>query len=199
MPLNPIVLQTAPVVGGYMAPWFAQDWHLFAPNPINETRILLVACRFKQANGTTVETAWADVSTPLWDAQARQRFSSAAWLAQLQGHALQFYFDPSELSIALERHRTAKDSEVHQLADAIRAAEDARRVLATRVLARLGAAYCDRWHGAGQTTAVRVGLAIQRFPRFSRRQLPDTDGELRFYPLPWRPYEQVAPLMGTSE
>src|SRR5262245_53866178 len=42
MPLNPIVLRAAPVVDGYMVPWFVQDWHLFAPNPINETHMLLV-------------------------------------------------------------------------------------------------------------------------------------------------------------
>src|SRR4051794_17762784 len=51
MPLNPIVLRVAPVVDGYMVPWFVQDWHLFAPNPINETHMLLVSCRLQKANG----------------------------------------------------------------------------------------------------------------------------------------------------
>ena len=88
---------------------------------------------------------------------------------------------------------------MNQLTDAIRTAQAARRALASRVLARLGAAYCDRWYGAGQTVATRVGLAVLRFPRFSQRQLPNTDGELRFYPFGWMPYERVSPLTGTSE
>lgn len=199
MPLNPIALRIAPVVQRYMVPWFAQDWHLFAPNPINETRMLLVSCRLRQTNGTTVETAWVDVSTPLWDAQARQRFSAAAWLGRIQSHAVELYFDPSELLIALERHRTVDDSAVNHLADTIRSVQSMRRALATRVLARLGAAYCDRWYGAGQTVATRVGLLVLRFPRFSQRQLPDSDGQLRFYPFAWMPYERVDLFPSTSQ
>lgn len=199
MPLNPITLHIAPLVERYMAPWFVQNWRLFAPNPINETRMLLVACRVQQADGTTVETAWVDVSTPLWDAQARQRFSVAAWLDRSQAHAVELYFDRNEVLIALERQRTPEDSAVNRLADTIRTAEGARHTLATRVLARLGSVYCDRWYGTGRTVATRVSLAVLRFPRFSQRQLPDTDGEMRFYPFAWMPYERVSPLTGTSE
>lgn len=199
MPLNPITLRIAPLVERYMAPWFVQNWRLFAPNPINETRMLLVTCRLRQADGTTVETTWVDVSTPLWDAQARQRFSVAAWLDRSQAHAVELYFDHNEVLAALERQRTPEDSAVKQLADAIRTAEGARRTLAIRVLARLGSAYCDRWYGMGRTVATRVSLAVLRFPRFSQRQLPDTDGEVRFYPFAWIPYERVSPLTDTSE
>jgi hypothetical protein len=198
-PFNPILLRIAPVVEGYMTPWFAQDWRLFAPDPINETRMLLVACRVRQTNGSTVETAWADVSTPLWEAQARQRFSSSALLIRPQMQAVQLYFDPGKVLPALERHRTVEDSEVNQLTDAIRAEWGARRILATRVLTRLSAAYCDRWYGVGQTVATRAGLAVLRFPRFSQRQLPDADGKWRFYPFAWMPYERVSSLSGTAK
>lgn len=198
MPLNPIKVRLAPAVERYMTPWFAQDWHLFAPDPIDETRMLLVSCRIRPGNGLTRETAWADVSTPLWSTQADQRFSAAAWLVRPQAHAVQLYFDQNEILAAIERHRTVERSSVNDLADAIRAAHDARRTLATHVLARLGAAYCDRWYGAGQTVATRAGLVVLRFPRFSQRQLPDNHGTLRLYPFAWLPYEPVAPLMDTG-
>lgn len=198
MPLNPIVLRVAPVVDGYMVPWFVQDWHLFAPNPINETHMLLVSCRLQKAGGVMVETAWADVSTPLWNTQARERFSAAAWLARPQAYAVQIHFGEGDLLARLERHRTAEDAEINHLADAIRAEEGSRRALATQVLARLGSAYCDQWYGAGQTVAARLCLAALRFPRFSERQLPDADGTLRFYPFAWMPYERVYPLEGTD-
>jgi hypothetical protein len=194
MPLNPIVLRVAPLVERYMVPWFTQDWHLFAPDPINETRTLQISCRLQQVNGMTVETTWADVSTPLWDAQTSQRFSAAASLSRLQAQTVQFYLDRSEILAALDRHRMVENSAVNQLADAIRTAESGHRTLATRVLARLGAVYCDRWYGAGQTAATRVRLARLRFPRFSQRQLPDTEGELRYYTFDWMPYERVAPF-----
>ena len=198
MPLNPITLRIAPVAERYMAPWFAQDWHLFAPDPINETRMLLVSCRVRQANGMMVETPWADVSTPLWNAQAHWRFSSAGWLARSQAHAVELYFNRNEVLAALERHRTLENSPVNDLADAIRTAEGARRAFAIRVLARLGAAYCERWYGTDQTVATRVCLAALRFPRFSQRQLPDVHGTLRYYPFAWMPYERVASLTSTD-
>src|SRR5262245_59862813 len=69
LPLNPTTLRLAPVVAGYMAPFFVQDWRLFAPDQISETRILQVACRLRLAPGSTVETAWMDISTPLWQVQ----------------------------------------------------------------------------------------------------------------------------------
>lgn len=199
LPLNPIMLRIAPLVDGYMVPWFVQDWHLFAPDPINETQRLLVSCRLQQTNGLTVETPWMDVSTPLWDIQAHERFSAAAWLARPQSSAIQLYFDQSDLLTRLERHVSTDDSDGAHIADEIRLAADARRAFATHVLARLGSAYCDQWYGTGQTIATRLCLSVLRFPRFSQRQLPDTDGALHFYPFAWTPYERVSPLLGTSE
>lgn len=194
LPLNPITLRLAPLVDGYMTPFFAQDWHLFAPEPINETRMLLVACRVRLADGRMVETAWEDISTPLWAMQARERFSPASWLVRLQMHAIQRFFAPGQLLPGLERSHALEDPTVQQLADTLHKLERARQVLPTRVLARLGAAYCDRWYGTGQTVAMRMRLAILRFPRFSQRQMPDSAGEVRSYSFDWMPYESVARL-----
>ena len=36
MPLNPIKLRLAPLITGYMQPFFAQDWRFFAPEPISQ-------------------------------------------------------------------------------------------------------------------------------------------------------------------
>jgi hypothetical protein len=198
MPLNPIKLRMAPLLERYMHPFFAQDWRLFAPDPISETRVLFLSCRLRQADGTAVETVWADVSTPWWDAQAHQR-ASAAWLSRPQDYAVQRYFDRGELLAQLERHRTAHDSPLNRLATELQIAEDERRTLATRMLARLGTAYCERWYGEGRTTATRFCLAVLRFPRFSERQLPDSAGTLRYYPLEWLPYERVASLTIAGE
>ncbi|HEX5691991.1 MAG TPA: DUF5819 family protein [Roseiflexaceae bacterium] len=199
MPLNPIVLRLAPAVERYMAPWFIQDWRLFAPNPIDETRVLLVKCRLRQPNGAIVETTWADTSTPLWEAAARQRFSAAAWINRLQAQTLQTYLDQGVVLPALERHSTKQDAALNELVDEIRQAERVRRDLAPRVFARLGAAYCDSWYGADQTIATQMRLARLRFPRFSQRHLPDTESEMHSYTFGWQPYERVTAVKDTTD
>ncbi|HEU4322074.1 MAG TPA: DUF5819 family protein [Roseiflexaceae bacterium] len=194
MPVNPITLQTAGAVDRYMNPLFAQDWHLFAPNPINDTRTLLISCRLRHADGSVEETAPADVSTPLWQAMARHRTSSAVWLSRLQAQAIQLYLYRDELLTRLEEHPEAQNPALSDLTASLRADQGRRQALATRLMARLGSAYCNRWYGQNQTVAIRVQLNILRFPRFSERHLPDTAGELRPYLFDWMPYEPVAPL-----
>src|SRR3712207_5577325 len=77
MPLNPTKVRIQHHVGAYMQPFFVQDWHLFAPDPVKDTRVLTVACQLRQPDGTYRVTDWADVSTPLRQARQRNRFSPA--------------------------------------------------------------------------------------------------------------------------
>ena len=194
LPLNPIKLRLAPLLASYMQPFFAQDWQFFAPEPISETRLLFLSCRLRTADGASMETNWVDVTTPWWQAQAEWRFSPAAWLSRPQDYAVQRFFEQSEVLAQLERHRTARDSTLKELAAEVEMAERERHILARHLLTRLGAAYCERWYGAERTLASRFCLAVLRFPRFSARQLPDSAGTLHYYPLEWLPYEHVASL-----
>jgi hypothetical protein len=194
LPLNPITLRLAPLLDRYMTPFFAQNWRLFAPEPISETRILLLSCRLRQRNGRLIETAWADISTPLWEVQARQRFSPASWLARLQMHALQRFFAPGEPLFGLKPSQLEENPELHSLKAQLQAAEQARHAFAARVLARLGSAYCDRRYGAGLTVATGMRLAVLHVPPFSQRHKRDDPDEWRVYPVAWMSYERVAPL-----
>ncbi len=194
MPPNPISLRMAALVNGYMRPWFVQNWSLFAPHPISETRRLLVACRLRQDDGTTLETPWFDVSTPLWEAQARQHVSPAAPLFRLQAHTLQLATEQNEVLNALRHRDTGEDAELRRLVEALQAAEAPRQALATHLRARIGTAYCEHWYGMGRTHATRVALSVHRFPRFSQRHRPDAEGTIHLYPFAWMPYQPVAPL-----
>jgi hypothetical protein len=170
LPPNPIKLRLAPLLARVMHPFFAQDWRLFAPEPISDTRRLWLSCRLRQSDGATLETAWVDVTSPWWQAQTHNRFSPAAWLSRPQAYALQLYIEEDRI------------------------VQQQRRALGRRLLARLGAAYCDRRYGVGRTGASRFCLEVLRFPPFSQRYLDDSAGSRHWYRLEWLPYESVAPL-----
>jgi len=194
LPINPITLDIAPLVEDYMNPWFSQDWRLFGPDPITQTRTLLVACQLQPYHGLVVESAPVDESTPLWQAQARQRFSSAAWLARLHSNTIQLYLDQSDVRLQLERQRTVEESGLNQIIEEIQAEEALRHTLARRLLARLGAAHCDQRYGANRTIATHITLVTLPAPLFSQRHLPGVAGEAEAHSFGWMPYEPVALL-----
>ena len=69
-PPNPLSLQSLPAIRAILHPFFSQNWHLFAPNPIRSNFVLTVRCR---VNGQT--SPWHDPFTPLQAQHHRHRFS----------------------------------------------------------------------------------------------------------------------------
>lgn len=45
---------------GYLAPYFTQNWRLFAPNPVSEDRSVLFQGSYVAADGSTRTTPWVD-------------------------------------------------------------------------------------------------------------------------------------------
>ncbi len=44
----------------YLSPMFAQNWRLFAPNPVSEDRTIEFQGSYRDANGTIKQTEWVD-------------------------------------------------------------------------------------------------------------------------------------------
>ncbi len=57
LPLNPVKLAFGPHLSGYIDTLFSQNWHLFAPDPINTSHSLIGKCR-----AGDVESDWLDVT-----------------------------------------------------------------------------------------------------------------------------------------
>jgi Family of unknown function (DUF5819) len=193
-PLNPLKLRFHHLILGYMHPFFIQSWQLFAPEPVKDTRVLVVACRRRQPDGTLTETAWADISAPFRQARARNRFSPADRLDRPQSSAVHAIFNRSEILTTLEERRSEGDTEYNKIVDQLKEAERRQREAGYMVLNRIGSAHCDRLYGRGQTAEVRIRIAVLRFPRFSERYRPDSEGKLSYVALDWAPYQPVAPL-----
>ncbi|MFT3767504.1 MAG: DUF5819 family protein [Minicystis sp.] len=202
-PTNPLRLRFARVINAYMNPFFQQNWHLFAPDPINDTRTLMLSCRVRQPDGGTVETPWTDITIPYWEAHLGNHFGPATRIARsVTGPARLVYSgDPTTLQIKkkVEQHKKngpaddSLDEMADSLDDAVKKEQEENFKLGADVLSRAGSAHCDSLYGRGRTEAVRVRMAVLKFPRFSRRDLPDEKGDMTYYDFDWAPYQEVAP------
>jgi hypothetical protein len=191
IPVSPAKLRLAPLAHAYMFPFFAQDWHLFAPEPESSTRVWMVSCRIRGPEGATRETPWADITTPYRQAHYRSRFGSADRLLRTLTSAGRLtYTMPPSLAEFAAGPTNEGDGE---LTKAVDIAQERSRQEGIRALNRVASAHCDQMHGPADVEAVRVRMAILRFPRFSRRHLPDSAGELSMYDYDWAPHEDVAP------
>ena len=47
-------------VTGHLAPYFTQNWRLFAPNPISSDRAVQFQAQYVDASGESVQSAWVD-------------------------------------------------------------------------------------------------------------------------------------------
>jgi len=74
-PINPVDITTAPVVDRYIGNSLVQTWTLFAPNPLNDERGLLIRAVVRDpVSGELVTTEWTDISTDVIARSQRSRF-----------------------------------------------------------------------------------------------------------------------------
>lgn len=189
MPPNPLRLEHQAAISGYMEPYFAQNWSLFAPDPIVDTRLLLVACR-RRGHGPDAHVSWTNITAPLRRTRATQRIGPVLAIERNQMGALHSVFAPEDPLIArLAAVDAEKYASVIATYDAVRS-RIAERGL--RVLRRVASAECDRLHGAGGTSEVGMRMVIIKSPPFSRRGQPLERGETHYVDLPWGSHERVA-------
>lgn len=193
-PLNPMKLYFQHVNLAYMQPFFSQNWQLFAPNPVHDTRVLMVSCRIRDTDGKMITTEWSDISTPLREAFYENRLVPADRLERLQTGVTRVIFGQDEVLVELQERRSEADNEFNKMVDELMQKEEQNKQEATEVLNRIGSSHCDRLYGKDRTEEVRVRLAVLEFPRFSQRHLPNEEGELSYVLFDWAPYERVAPM-----
>lgn len=194
-PLNPVSLDHNNLVNHYMAPLFQQNWQLFAPNPVNEERGLLVRARVRRADGAITETAFHDFTSPLiTDLHATRLFPPRK--SRMVSNTMQLlgFRDP----IADRLRRRIDDLRADELIDGAGAPGDdaAREPLplspseqhvyrtAVEVLRSVATeAARERW-GDG-VVEIQVRIVVHQFPPFSRRGDDPGVGELVVQDVEW--------------
>ncbi|MDQ3631091.1 MAG: DUF5819 family protein [Actinomycetota bacterium] len=200
-PLNAVKLRVADTVSAWMHPYFAQNWNLFAPQPINENRGMLVRARLREPDGKARVTRFLDITTPA-NREAQERRWWPSRRTRLVSGTLQMltYEDPVALTIKQTRARLQReqgrdesaadgpDGQVQQGLAGIppTSAERSYRLRALNLTARLATLEAAREFG-DRVEAVQVRVVRHTFPRFSKRDHPDAAGDVGFEDLPWMP------------
>jgi len=180
-PPNPVKAQWLPVVTRLAHPLFAQNWHLFAPDPVRMNHVLTVRCRL----GTTV-TAWHDLTKPMLARHHRTRMSPMSRLLRVHQNAIRLYLgwtadEWRPLVCRRDPRSPACRGDGADLAQ--------EREMGAHLLRRSASLFCDGLAGRGRTEAVQMRVLIHQPPFWSRRDRPDSEGHTRFISLPWMAYQ----------
>ncbi|QRN99311.1 hypothetical protein JRI60_09945 [Archangium violaceum] len=191
-PLNPIKVALLPKLEGYMQPFFEQRWELFAPNPVVDTRLLLVACRVTDEAGQVTEQPWTNVSAPLRTLKERYRLTAADRIDRAQMTAMHLLFaKPDALSEKLQAN-PEETPEYKKAIELIEKQRKSKQELGREMMARMASVECDRLHGEGRTKEVRVRQVTVKSPPFSQRWSPADSGTSSYIDFEWLPYQRVA-------
>jgi hypothetical protein len=200
-PLNVVATrQPAETLMRHISPFFAQNWQLFAPDPISEDTGLLLKARHR-VDGRTVESRWIDITTPRVD---RSQSVSGRLLPnrvhRMPGTLVQLasWEDPDLRRL---RNRPADERRPGELveggrdrpeqpADRLpisRTEAGRRRSFEQFLRSLLSAEALSRF---GDVVAVRARLVVHEFPRFSQRH-DRGPGRVFYEDQAWMPVADV--------
>lgn len=195
-PVNPVKVRALTLIHSYMVPLFEQRWELFAPDPLVDTRYLLVSCRVRNQSGELEERPYSNMTAAFRALKHRYRLTPADRLERAQFAAIHMMMGEQEpvSKRILARPEEEDTPEIKRARELIQKDQHERGKVGVRLLDRMASAECDRLYGRGLSKEVRVRMAIVKAPPFSKRHLPNSEGETRYIDFPWGAYEEVAPL-----
>lgn len=182
MPLSPLKLRYYPHVARYLEPYFAQNWMLFAPDPLSDDRGILVRARC--ADQTV--TAFYDVTSPLIDRVQHNRFFPSRMSRLVTSNAVQLAAPDPVLARLREAEKTEDRPQLPLLPQEKTTQEEARRALERYGLSQLPAGAC-----AGRPDSVQLRMYVHQPPPWSQRKDPSARGVTDAHDYDWTKAEDL--------
>ncbi|MBL1092969.1 DUF5819 family protein [Streptomyces sp. NPDC021749] len=192
MPFNPVKEKYGEEITSYIFPYFVQDWHLFAPDPIAKDRGVLVRAKKRQPDGSTATTQWTDVTSPVLQQLYGERFWPSREIRVATGlpQLLESWRDP-ELEKLRNKNQVSdrpgkgvktgkKEKEDPPLSEGEKDSRDE----AIRFAQSFASTQASKLWGP-DVEYVQVRIVTNEFPRFSQRYARDAKGKVSYYDLAW--------------
>lgn len=174
-PLTPVKLRYYDAVSDYLEPYLAQNWMLFAPDPLADDRGILARARC--GDGTV--TDYYDVTTPAIRAVQDNRFFPPRVSRLISSTLQQINTSDPVLSRLRETEKEKKKPMLPLLPFEKTTRQQANRFLARYSLTKIPQA-C-----AGKTQSVQVRVYYHEMPPWSQRDKPTTAGKVSVQDLDW--------------
>lgn len=191
-PINPVKAAIQPIVQNHHRDLFAQNWSLFAPNPIHNNTALLVKC----LPANQEETEWYNINQGIIEEFQQKPLGAFARLSRLHLTAVRYYQGFSDPTNELIRQRIC-DTDPENVV-CTREDENTKYTKDTgeKMLVRLGSAACNQIVDVRQDSIMEVKIRVLNAPvrPYSERNNPDWKPSVSGFETEWLPYEQVAPL-----
>jgi hypothetical protein len=171
-PNNPARMSLRPAVD-WIGKYFAQNWSLFAPNPIQDNQALFVRCLTTEdvARGTSPDRlppdGWRDITTALLRAHQRNRFSSYDRVSRTHSNFIRYFMQGSPALQAL-REACAQDGDKGTCRLGNQLLDDAHKTAALG-LARVASSFCNSPGEAPHAQFVAISIQVSPVVPWSRR------------------------------
>ena len=191
-PLNPVRLRHGNVVDGYMMVFFHQNWHLFAPNPLNVDYSLLGRCR----DETGQEGVFFDLTETALRPLHRQRITAMSNRVALQTSLMRGLISGKRFrDPILDIYCASEEGQGTEYCERERGLQEEVKEVSARLLARVVTLACIEQSGR-LPSHVYVRIAEVVFPRYSKRHMPNSEGSVSYADLGWQ--EGVAHAVSES-
>lgn len=193
-PINPISAKLQPFLNTYVIPFFYQNWHLFAPDPITTNFRLFAQVRYIEAGeDEPVESPWIDVMTPLLEKNEETLFSPHNRMVRLglgYVHALQLGgYDELTYKI-LKKASEKEELDAHIEESLLQQAEFHEDNLYRYVSAFVKSAFPDK-----EIVEIRIMTGRQEAVPYSKRNDANYEVEEHYSIHEWRELvDDVLPL-----
>lgn len=182
-PLSPAKVQMAPFLNDYLQPYFAQNWMLFAPDPVMVDQGIIA--RGRCSDGEV--TKYHDVTGPSIQRVQDSRFFPSR-MTRVVSNGIQQYNSTDDLLRRLREQKEKKKAEkpgenpIPLMPHEKRTRDQAVNYLSRYALTRLAQA-CEDGRGL---QAVQVRMYARSLPPWSQRKNPDARDKVDVYDFPWK-------------
>ncbi|WP_036618718.1 DUF5819 family protein [Paenibacillus alvei] len=191
-PVNPVKAAMKPYIQQYTQDLFAQNWSLFAPEPLHNNTALLVKCDV----GKEKQSEWYNINYGMIQAFHEQPLGPFARLSRMHLTAIRYYQGFSDPTAELTRQKICEKDSDNPLCTREDEASKNYKEIGKKMLARLGSTACSQLSKQEANTVKNVKLRMLVTPvrPFSDRNNKEWKPEISGLETDWLPFEDVDPL-----